>query len=1516
MVTRKFYLKLLMSLLLTATAVPLAQAQTASSSYLELNATNVAGIGTVPSNNYHLSNYYVYTESESTGSAWLNMSVYGAYYASANSNNTWITTSSPNQADASDSYWTTTSPFLGRPSFFSSNSSYGYGASSGTTMRTINFYVTNCQEVHMSGRTGTKASSNGGAYFYVYECNSDLSEGAQVKSESFNTNSSKFTFSATGLDATKVYKVVGQVKTAYFLEIAFKMPMRLDFIINPTNGGTLDFGEVSTTGSKTLNITIENNSGSGVTPTLGSLSAPFSTSYVASEIADGETATIPVRFAPTDGITYNGTFTITLNGVDYTINMTGSGRVNGPTMTDDDFAALTYDWTDSNNVLHEGTPMNEVATSAEQMIALMKAVYTNPNVPGNIYRGYTATGEKETDLVSYPAIGTVSDFAYSDSYGWNIPNVNDLYGSGYSQYLNPTDYLPNKEGLTVLLVEMNDKEVAEAKATEYGLPTTISGESTYQSTSSYSDLVKKFDVMFKSVRVLTSSKRIGAGETGGTLFKIDCDKMNRFFLLGKGRLRTYYSDNVKMTDENGNSYQVMTSDDVNKGPFYQMFEEFSPNVASAGTSAETDIYQKLVNMENYSVLHDCVSVPTIDGHHEFNLYGVASTSDDCQDVRDMMFFIPERRMTQWSDNSLSAGENKRDKSEDDRYVNYYINNAPKLGLFVIKQYPIDGEQVDGQNTYRLHLTWTSNLLDFLPGEDGQYTLYRVITNADGTKTYTPVVENLDPNTFEYDDYVNMQQNGQQVTYVVRGQDKEQFLTLQMSNEESFIIPGLNHAEQLQLRLTNEGFYSRFDPQTHSNYYSNRLTIENTVGTNVKASYLKNGSVLQLYRIPNLAIYSAQLDQQVDAGTITSAERETMRTQYILDNRINFANATVSNMNTTGSGTGTLTIAPVTTVVNYWDGTVYRENGEYVASPTTGSFTYDHTANSVVFDNFVVHDNMCVDVTGNTHPDSYSYYLTLETAEPFALGNAPVIATEQNGKIYAYFEKQYSDWKNVRAYAWRGVEGQEGFIKFAGDWAGTLMTPVKDENNQETNVYVWSIDERPDGLLPEKIIFTLNDSYDNWYEMGQVDFVNGGYYNSELKQNEYGNYYVSSSFVGVAATSNHAYSNLVDVNTHKTKMTAGAYDWTAVDGDKTHDLKIANEFDITVKKSSKSEILGYYAYRWDSSYGTDENPYAILDNDGNDISPNGQAGNQDQFYTVAMNTDYTANAIFQGRTVMDVPFIDNYITEHANEWTYVPVVEVFAPVGAVDANGNDREDYNTYGASLQKLASAKIEVTPSFTATTGTGQDGYEWTMNGSTYVYYNNLLQVNVLDLPQGYQVDKVRAWRKVNATDFLGEQAPNLPNTPDYRHRAVLDKNGEYMFSNYNTSNYDPESRYDIQKDGFIGGEEDANHIMAGTFGGKKLNQGETVTVDFVVRVYFTKTGTGAKDGENKTYYIAETTATGVLNSDIQTSIFGVESVKEVARIKYYNMAGIESDVPFQGVNIEVTTYTDGSRTTRKIMK
>ena len=56
-------------------------------------------------------------------------------------------------------------------------------------------------------------------------------------------------------------------------------------------------------------------------------------------------------------------------------------------------------------------------------------------------------------------------------------------------------------------------------------------------------------------------------------------------------------------------------------------------------------------------------------------------------------------------------------------------------------------------------------------------------------------------------------------------------------------------------------------------------------------------------------------------------------------------------------------------------------------------------------------------------------------------------------------------------------------------------------------------------------------------------------------------------------------------------------------------------------------------------------------------------------------------------------------------------------------------------------------------------------------------------------------------------------------------------------------------------------------------------------------------------------------LSDDVVTGINNVTG-KAVAGVKYYNLAGMESDRPFEGVNIIVTTYTDGSRSSAKVLK
>ena len=58
------------------------------------------------------------------------------------------------------------------------------------------------------------------------------------------------------------------------------------------------------------------------------------------------------------------------------------------------------------------------------------------------------------------------------------------------------------------------------------------------------------------------------------------------------------------------------------------------------------------------------------------------------------------------------------------------------------------------------------------------------------------------------------------------------------------------------------------------------------------------------------------------------------------------------------------------------------------------------------------------------------------------------------------------------------------------------------------------------------------------------------------------------------------------------------------------------------------------------------------------------------------------------------------------------------------------------------------------------------------------------------------------------------------------------------------------------------------------------------------------------------------------RVSVYGSSAVvenlaeKTVNNVKYYNVAGMESEIPFDGINIKVTTYNDGTTSTCKVIK
>ena len=86
------------------------------------------------------------------------------------------------------------------------------------------------------------------------------------------------------------------------------------------------------------------------------------------------------------------------------------------------------------------------------------------------------------------------------------------------------------------------------------------------------------------------------------------------------------------------------------------------------------------------------------------------------------------------------------------------------------------------------------------------------------------------------------------------------------------------------------------------------------------------------------------------------------------------------------------------------------------------------------------------------------------------------------------------------------------------------------------------------------------------------------------------------------------------------------------------------------------------------------------------------------------------------------------------------------------------------------------------------------------------------------------------------------------------------------------------------------------------------------VTSVYFTLSSTdvGAYGMNTAAYFCMDK-----FQVEVQpTSVESVNADKQVAGVQYVNLAGMTSDKPFDGLNIVVTSYTDGTTATTKVVK
>lgn len=98
---------------------------------------------------------------------------------------------------------------------------------------------------------------------------------------------------------------------------------------------------------------------------------------------------------------------------------------------------------------------------------------------------------------------------------------------------------------------------------------------------------------------------------------------------------------------------------------------------------------------------------------------------------------------------------------------------------------------------------------------------------------------------------------------------------------------------------------------------------------------------------------------------------------------------------------------------------------------------------------------------------------------------------------------------------------------------------------------------------------------------------------------------------------------------------------------------------------------------------------------------------------------------------------------------------------------------------------------------------------------------------------------------------------------------------------------------------------------------KGEDFNGEVTVEIYLvTNDIVSLSQLSNPNNYITKVSHTIVRDEHIATGVEDVNAEKTVAGVVYYNLLGAASDRPFEGVNVVVTTYTDGTKSSKKILK
>ncbi len=408
------------------------------------------------------------------------------------------------------------------------------------------------------------------------------------------------------------------------------------------------------------------------------------------------------------------------------------------------------------------------------------------------------------------------------------------------------------------------------------------------------------------------------------------------------------------------------------------------------------------------------------------------------------------------------------------------------------------------------------------------------------------------------------------------------------------------------------------------------------------------------------------------------------------------------------------------------------------------------------------------------------------------------------------------------------------------------------------------------------------------------------------------------------------SNSVNIPVYKTNSSIqGLYTKKQVDDDIDMHLTanaINSEMDYNVHPDRNTLYYSLYRGDMNANYPVIDVPHRISQLQKFDELVDGNV----QYFMFENHTDGISPRYNHLGTQIAERLDTSYVQGSYNdELSYVPVIWTY---GLYTARGDGKN--NSYGSDIkrEKLGDVTVKITGSKSGANNVEDTGAGWEglfkVGNEWYCIYTPIIDITGIVPCDG---ENVQNDRDVNSY---------VP----YMYRAWCLYPGARSFKHVAQTNSQGQTVQVLADDGeltipyLLGTNQvEASHTQIGQAwqnGQPKLQWAFGVPVSedpanvlIAVRFYYKKNVNeiaqpnslrgGNRDGEvdenSEEYYIVQVEGTA---EDIETSINEFYAGKAVVGVTYVNSLGMQSDKPFDGLNIVVTRYSDGTTSTTKVIR